>query len=109
MPTRQVAPFAVDVGLGRQSLQSRAINLLQQLPARHAETPDFGRSSLRSFKKLGDRRVDLGQAVKDAMAQPPQKPSLDDKHRLFHFCFIAGTALVLLEKWRRHSRVAISA
>ena len=38
-------------------------------------------------QKFADRRVNLRQAVKSSMAQPPEKPSLDDEHRLLDFCF----------------------
>ena len=34
------APFAEDIGLGRQRLERRTVDLLQQLPASHAEPPD---------------------------------------------------------------------
>ena len=87
MPTRHDAPFAELVRLGRQRLQRRTIDLFEQLPARHAEPPDRT-LFIEMLQKLADRRVDIGKTVKDPMAQPPQKPSLDDQHRLFDFCLI---------------------
>ena len=75
------APFAIFVGLARQGPQRRAIDLLEQLPARHAEPAD--RALLVEIRQqFADRRIDLGQAVKSSAAQPPQQPSLDDEHRL---------------------------
>ena len=38
--------------------------------------------------QIGDRRVDVRQAVKGSMAQPPEKPSLDDEHGLLDLCFV---------------------
>ena len=51
------------------------------MSARHAEPPD--RSNLVEIgHEIGDRRVDVRQAVKDAVTQPPEQPSLDDQDRL---------------------------
>ncbi len=81
-------PFRELVGLSRQGFQRRTIDLFQQLSACHAEPTD--RSNLVEMRhEIGDRRVDFDQAVKDAVAQPPQQPSLDDQHRLFDFRFVA--------------------
>ena len=74
-------PFGELIGLGRQRLQRRAIDLFEQLPARYAEPPDRT-LFVEMLQQIADRRVDLGQTVKSSVAQPPEKPSLDDEHRL---------------------------
>ena len=84
------APFAEDVRLDRQRLQRRAIDLLQQLPARHTEPPDRT-LFVEQLQEFADRRVDLGETVECSMAQPPEKPSLDDEHRLLDFGFVSRT------------------
>ena len=87
MPTRHVRHSRELVRFGRKRLQRRAIDLFEQLPARHAEPPDRA-LFVEMRHQLADRRVDLRQAVKGSMAQPPEKPSLNDEHRLLDFCFI---------------------
>ena len=52
------APFRELVRFGRQHLQRRAINLFQQLPARHAEPPDRTRF-VEMRHQIGNRRVDI--------------------------------------------------
>ena len=84
------APLAEDVRLDRQRLQRRAVDLLQQLPARHAEPPDRT-LFVEQLQEFADRRVDLGETVECSMAQPPEKPSLDDEHRLLDFGFVSRT------------------
>ena len=83
-------PLRELVRFGRQGLQRRAIDLFEQLPARHAEPPDRA-LFVEMRHQIGDRRVDLRQAVESAMAQPPEKPALNDQHRLLYFCFIPRT------------------
>jgi len=41
------------------------------------------------MQKLADRRVELGQAVEAAMAQPAQEPALDDQHGGLDLRFVA--------------------
>src|SRR6202051_1126400 len=84
-------PFGELVRFGRKGLQRRAIDLFEQLPARYAEPPDRA-LFVEMRHQIGDRRVDLRQAVKSSMAQPPEKPSLNDEHRLLDFCFIPRTS-----------------
>ena len=64
------ATFRELIRFGRQALQSRTIDLFEQLPARHAEPPDRA-LFVEMPHQFGDRRVDLGQAVKSSVAQPP--------------------------------------
>ena len=53
---------------------------LQQLPAR---APSGGRAVFIEMRHgIGDRRVDVRQAVKGSVTQPPEQPSLDDEHGL---------------------------
>jgi hypothetical protein len=74
-------PFRELVGFARQGFQRRTVDLFEQLTARHTEPPD--RTHLVEMRhQIGDRRVDFRQTVKNSMAQPPEKPSLDNEHRL---------------------------
>src|SRR5271155_3667589 len=82
------APFAEDIGLGRQRLERRTVDLLQQLPASHAEPPD-GSFFVQMLEQLADGFVDLSQADEDAVTQPPEQPALDNQHRLFDFRLVA--------------------
>jgi hypothetical protein len=84
------APFAELVRLDRQRLQRRAIDLFEQLPARHGEPPDRT-LFVEKLQEFAEHGVDLGQAVEGAVTKPPQKPSLDDKHRLFDFRLVPRT------------------
>jgi len=83
------APFGELVRFARKGLQRRAIDLFEQLPARYAEPPDRA-LFVEMRHQLTDRRVDLRQAVKSSMAQPPEKPSLNDEHRLLNLRLIRG-------------------
>ena len=48
--------------------------------------------------QIGDRRVDLRQAVKSSMAQPSEKPSFNDEYRLLDFR--PANVSASLVKWR---------
>ena len=78
------APFAELIGLGRQGLERRAIDLLQQVPACRAE-PAVRALLVEMRQQFADRGVDLRQAVESPMAQPPEQPSLDDEDGLLDF------------------------
>ena len=81
------SPFGELVRFGRKGLQRRAIDLFEQLPTRYTEPPD--RTLFVEVRhQIGNRRIDLGQAVKGSMAQPSEKPSLDDEHCLLDLRFI---------------------
>ena len=82
------APFAEDIGLGWQRLERRTVDLLQQLPASHAEPPD-GSFFVQMLEQLADGFVDLSQADEDAVTKPPEQPALDNQHRLFDFRLVA--------------------
>ena len=89
MPTRHRPPFRELVRLGRQGPQRWPIDRLQQLPARCAEPAD--RTLFIEMRhEIGDRRVDVRQAVKGSVTQPPEQPSLDDEHGLLNFGFVPG-------------------
>ena len=60
-------PLGEHVRVLRQGLERRPIDLLQQLAAGHAEPSDRP-FLIEPDQQLGDRRVDLGEAVKDAVA-----------------------------------------
>jgi hypothetical protein len=72
-------PLGQDVGLGRQGLQARGVDLLEQLAAGAADVPQDA-SIVELDQQLGDGGVDLGQAGEAPVAQPSQQPSLDDAH-----------------------------
>ena len=82
-------PFRELVRLGRQGPQRWPIDRLQQLTARRAEPAD--RTLFVEMRhEVGDRRVDVRQAVKGSVTQPPEQPSLDDEHGLLNLGFVSG-------------------
>ena len=84
-------PLGMDPRLGRQRLEIRRVDLLEQLAARlaelakHALVVEIGHA-------FGDRRIDLGQAVEDAVAQPTQQPALNDADASFDFRLVPRLA-----------------
>ena len=82
------APLAVFVRLSRQSLERRAIDLLEELAAGDAEPPeDLFFVELRH--KLAERGVDVGEGDEGSSPQPAEQPSLDDQHGLLDFRLVA--------------------
>lgn len=69
-------PFGEDVGRRRQGLQRRPIDLVEQMPARHAEPADRA-FVIDPVQHRADRGIELGEAMEDAVAQAPDKPALD--------------------------------
>ena len=68
------APLGEVIGLGRQRLEVRPIEFLEQGSAGDAESAD--RPLLVELpQQLADRRVEFGQAVKPAMTQPARAAS----------------------------------
>ena len=62
-------PFGIGIGFGRQRLEVRPVEFLEQRPAGHAEPAD--RPLLVELaQQFADRRVQFGQAVEAAMPQP---------------------------------------
>jgi hypothetical protein len=94
------APFAEDVRLDRQRLLRRAIDLLQQLPARHAEPPDRT-LFVEHLREFADRRVDLGETVECSKAQPP-------RDHLSTMSTACSTLSLSLERLGRASKMAVS-
>jgi hypothetical protein len=76
-------PFRVLVGLRRQRLQRRTIDLFQQASACRAEPADRP-NVVEAGHEIADRGVDLRQAMEGSMAQPPDEPALNDQYRLFN-------------------------
>src|SRR5579883_189454 len=60
------APLGEHVGARRQRLECRPVDLLQQLAAGHAEPADRA-LLVEPREQPGDRRVDVGKAVEDAV------------------------------------------
>ncbi len=75
-------PFGKDITFDRQRSQSRTIKLLEQLAARGADTAQNA-LIIEIMEQLANRRIDLGQTIEDAMAQPAQQPTFDDTNRSF--------------------------
>jgi hypothetical protein len=89
MPTRHVRHSENSYGSAGRDFSAGRSTVLQQLPARHAEPPD-GSLFIEMRHEIGDRRVDVRQAVKGSVTQPPEQPSLDDEHGLLNLRFVAG-------------------
>src|ERR1700719_1426473 len=84
-------PFGKGIGLAGQPLEVRPIEFLEQRAASAPETAD--RTLLVELPQhLADPRVELGQAVKAAMAQTTQEPALDDQHRHLDLRLVARPA-----------------
>jgi hypothetical protein len=83
------APFAIFVRLDWKRLQRRVVDLVEQLPAGGAEPAD-GPLLVESFQHLGDRRVDLREAVEGFATQPAEQPAFDDQHRRLTFALSRG-------------------
>ena len=67
-------PFGELVRLSRQRRQRRAIDRLQQLPARCAEPADPPVFIEGAAGQIGDRRIDVRQAVEGSVTQPAEQP-----------------------------------
>jgi hypothetical protein len=66
------APFGKGIGLGGQPLEVRPIEFFEKRATGDAEPADRA-LLVEPAQQLGDRGIELGQAVKTAMAQPPQE------------------------------------
>ena len=84
-------PFGILVGLGRQRLQRRPLDRLEQL----------ARGSCRRLRidlgvelrhALADRGVQLGEREEAPVAQPRQHEALDDLHGDLHLRLVARLA-----------------
>ena len=74
------APFGEDVGLDRQRLERRPVELFEELPARAADPTD-GALLVEPPEQLADGRVELSEAVEPSIAQLRQNPPLNDENR----------------------------
>jgi hypothetical protein len=83
------APLAVFIGLVRQRLERRAIDLLEQLAAGDAE-PAKALLVIELCHELAKRGVDVGETGEGPSPQPAEQPSLDDQHCLLDFRLVAG-------------------
>ncbi len=89
MPTRHVRHSENSYGSAGRDLSDGRSTVLQQLPARYAEPADRA-LFIEMRHEIGDRRVDVRQAVKGSVTQPPEQPSLDDEHGLLNLGFVPG-------------------
>ena len=85
------APFGKHIGLDRQGLELRPVELFEELPAGDAEPADRA-LLVEPLQQLADRRIQLGQAVEAAMAQAAEQPPLDDQHATFDLSLVARPA-----------------
>jgi len=69
------APFGKAIGLRGQRLEAGPVELFEQRPASNTETTDQA-FIVELPQQLTDRRIELGQAVKAAMAQAAEQPPL---------------------------------
>src|SRR6202789_548481 len=83
------APLAIFVRLTGQRLERRAIDLLEQLAAGHAE-PAKALLVIELDHKLAERGVDVSEATEDPAPEPAEQPSLDDQDRLLDLRLVTG-------------------
>lgn len=83
------APLGEDVRAGRQGLQRRPIDLVEQMPARYAEPADRA-FVIEPVQHRANRCIEFGEAVEDAVAQAPDKPALDHQRRLLDLALSRG-------------------
>jgi hypothetical protein len=76
------APLGKAIGLGGQPLEVGPIEFLEQGAAGDPE-PSQRALVVELPQQPADRRIELGPAVKAAMAQSAQQPALNDQHRGF--------------------------
>ena len=102
------APFGEHVGLGRQGLERRPVELFEQLAPRHAEPPDRA-LVVEPRQQLGDGLVQLAQAVELPIAQAAENPALHDQHADFDLGLVARPARPCRQHggvvMRRHLRI----
>ena len=95
--------------LGRQRLQVGSIDLLEQLSARSAELAKHA-ALIQISKAIGNGSIELGQTVKDAIAQTAQHPALDDPDTGLNLRLVLGPPRPRRQHRRsimpRHVRVA---
>jgi hypothetical protein len=89
-PAPAEAPFGIFIGLARQQLQRRAIELEEQIVAADAQASHRPRVEIGD--QLADRLVQLGEREKTVVAQPCQDPALDHQNPDFDLCLVARLA-----------------
>jgi len=77
-PNPAQTPLGIFVGLRRQGLQRRAVELEEQIAAADTQAPH--RTGIKIGDQLADRLVQLGEREEAAIAQPCQNPALDHQH-----------------------------
>jgi len=85
-------PFCEDVSLDRKWTQGGVIKLFKQLSSRAPDTAENA-PIVEIHEQLDDRRVYIGKAVEDAVAQSPEKPALDDANRRLDFRLLSSPGL----------------
>jgi hypothetical protein len=82
------APLAVFVGLTRQRLERRVVDLLEQLAAGDAE-PAQGLLLIELGHEFAERAVDVGKAIEGPAPEPAEQPAFDDQHGLLDLRLVA--------------------
>jgi hypothetical protein len=72
------APFGKDIRLHRQRLQLRPVEFLQKLAPGTAKPTDDA-LFVEARHQIGDRGVQLGEAVESPVTQTAEQPALDDE------------------------------
>ena len=88
-PDARTAPLRQDIGLGRQRLEQRRVQFLEQSAPRAPE-PAHDPFIVETAQQIGDGRVEFIQAMPDPMTQPAQQPAFDDADTGFNLGLVAG-------------------
>jgi hypothetical protein len=83
-------PLCVDIWLSRQRQQRAPFQSLEQRQA--ADPKAAHRPAIEISNQRADRRVQLGQREKPAMAQPSRHPALHNLYSDFDLGFVARAA-----------------
>jgi len=89
-PSPAHPPLGVLIGLGRQLLQCRAVQLEEQATPADAEPAHGPRVEIGD--QLGNSLVKLGKREEAAVPQPRQDPALDHQHDDLNLGFVARFA-----------------
>ena len=84
-------PFGEHIGLDRQGLEHRPVELFEELAPCHAEPPDRP-LLVKPDQEFADGRIQLRQAVEVPVAQASDHPTLHEQHAQFNLCLIPRAA-----------------
>ena len=84
-------PLGKGIGLGRQRVEVRPIELLEECSAGDPKASDRS-LVIELAQQLADRGIQFGQTVEATVPQAAEQPSLDDQHRDFDFRLVTRPA-----------------